>query len=118
MISVTTWYRRKAVSGSCIEYSNAVKAEVIDCSGFEDITIMPFSVFPVPSAGNFTIKTESVLPEGSTVSIYNSVGEIVSSRSFTAGQTEMDISLDVSPGLYVIVLSSDRVRGLRKITIE
>lgn len=118
LISVTTWFRRKVSSGSCIEYSNVIKAKVVDCSGFEDNSGLLFSVYPVPNAGAFSVQLPLVLQKRAEGYIYNSRGELVSEFSITAGEQKTDIQLNVAPGLYLIVLYTDQNIGLKKITIE
>ncbi|HPS82867.1 MAG TPA: T9SS type A sorting domain-containing protein, partial [Bacteroidales bacterium] len=118
LISTTTWFRRKVNSGSCVEYSNAIKAEVIDCSGFEDYSGLRFNVYPVPNAGEFTLEYNSVISDGTNGNIYSAQGELVKSFIIPAGQSRTEIQLDVQPGLYLIVLHSGDDVGLKKITIE
>lgn len=118
LISVTTWFRRKVSSGSCIEYSNAVKASVVDCSGFEDNTALPFTIYPVPNNGSFTIETSFGFSEVCDIYIYNARGELVKRSTIPAGQSKLDIQLNAQPGLYLIVLYSGQDIGLKKIAIE
>jgi len=118
LISTTTWFRRKVNSGSCVEYSNAIKAEVIDCSGFEDYSGLRFNVYPVPNAGEFSLEYNATSPADSKGNIYNAQGELVKCFVLPAGQSRIEIHLDVQPGLYLIVLHSGNDVGLKKITIE
>jgi hypothetical protein len=118
LISTTTWYRRKAVSGSCSHYSNVVKAEVVDCSGIEDFKNAGFNVYPSPNSGNFSLELSKQNNEDNTILIYNVQGEIVKSLILKSGSNKIDINLNVQPGLYLIRVYSNENIGSGKIMIE
>ncbi len=118
LISTTTWYRRKVTSGSCTDYSNFAKALVIDCSAIDEANHLDFNVYPVPNDGRFKIETPQPLSDGSTVEIYNQLGEKIRIIQIKETVSEVSVNLKVMPGLYFVLVRSTDKQGLRKITIE
>lgn len=118
LISTTTWYRRKVTSGNCTEYSNFAKALVIDCSSINESNQLDFNIFPVPSDGRFKIEMPLPIPAGSSVEIYNQLGEKISLIQIKESVSELAVNLKVKPGMYFVLVRTTDQQGLRKITIE
>lgn len=118
IISTTTWYRRKTVSGTCEEYSNAVKAEVIDCSYLPDFNPLEFLAYPIPTSGNLTIETIEPLQAGSVIKVYNQLGDAVFELVLPQTQHKTELLLKVKPGVYFIVVNSESQCGMRSIVVE
>lgn len=119
LITLTTWYRRKVSSGSCVDYSNVVKASVIDCSAISEYSgSMQVQVFPNPNSGDFTISCNENLENDAVVKIFNAYGQKVFEQSNIAGQKTIQFNMNLSAGLYFLVLESGENRALTKITIQ
>ncbi len=72
------------------------------------------SIFPNPSAGTFTIRTNTV-PENGSVTVYNVVGEKVFAT--TIDQQQTNITLNQPAGTYSIVVKTDDGSTTKKVTI-
>ncbi len=118
LISTTTWYRRKAISGSCEEYSNAVKAEVIDCSFLPEIRPLDFQAYPIPTSGTLTIETTEPLKAGSVIKVYNQLGDAVYELILPMAQRKAELQLKVKPGVYFVVVNSESQCGMRSFVVE
>lgn len=118
LITLTTWYRRKVSSGSCVDYSNVVKASVIDCSAIDEHGSMQVQVYPNPNTGQFTMRATQGLENDATVRIYNSFGQLVYVKSDLGGAKELQFNLELSPGLYFVLLKSGEKTALTKLSIE
>lgn len=72
----------------------------------EDYTINDLIIFPNPSNGTITIKTDSTLLIESQLTLYNSLGQCLLSKRLTFNN-EYSINLNFLPnGIYYIVLKS------------
>jgi hypothetical protein len=72
-----------------------------------------FSVYPNPSNGNFTIKSEL---EEFEISIYDAAGKLVFYEG--DGETdELNLSSILQPGIYTIVITTNIERGSQKLIL-
>lgn len=81
---------------------------VVTCgTGISSLTVNALSsAYPNPSRDKFTIETA----EADMISVYNLLGERISSVSFTNGQTKTQVDVDgFSPGIYFYSLLKEGV---------
>lgn len=75
------------------------------------------SVYPNPTRGTFTLKSEFEIENGVFIQIINAMGEVVYSESFASfSNVEMDIS-GFAEGLYVLYFISDNIKYTEKIIL-
>lgn len=70
-------------------------------------------IYPNPNSGSFTVKLGEDL---STVSVYNSLGQMVHQQSGLIG--ESTISLDLTPGVYFVNVKSDKTYNTHRIIVK
>jgi sugar lactone lactonase YvrE len=76
--------------------------------------LLPLALYPDPSAGIFTIKTENGLRK--TIQVYTAAGENVYDRTVTAQEPSVDIS-SYPDGVYLVYLRSDAGLSFQKIIL-
>ncbi|PLW93433.1 MAG: hypothetical protein C0592_06155 [Marinilabiliales bacterium] len=119
LITQTTWYRRKVESGECEEYTNAVRASVIDCSAIdENNAMLQMQVYPNPNSGEFTITTSQPIDNNAFIRIYSSSGQIVFEKSDLNNQKEIKLHLSAEPGIYYLILESGEQKVLTRFSIQ
>lgn len=75
-----------------------------------------FSIYPNPSNGEFTIKSNNSI--NSTIAIYNSMGIKIKTEHFKANSSELNIT-GLTAGVYFVVLESDGKRiGSKKVIVN
>ena len=76
-------------------------------------------VFPNPSSGNITLRYNGSLSVRSSVQIFNSIGELVFSETFSPNQTELKIDrLNLPAGYYVLKFHNDSNLIVKKIIVQ
>ena len=76
-------------------------------------------VFPNPSSGNITLRYKGSLSVRSSVQIFNSIGELVFSETFSPNQTELKIDrLNLPAGYYVLKFHNDSNLIVKKIIVQ
>jgi hypothetical protein len=76
-------------------------------------------VFPNPSSGNITVRYNGSLSVRSSVQIFNSIGELVFSETFSPNQTELKIDrLNLPAGYYVLKFHNDSNLIVKKIIVQ
>lgn len=118
LITQTTWYRRKSISGTCEKYSNVVKATVRDCEAIDEINTMEFNIYPSPNQGNFSVELNSIPPVPGQVSVYNANGAMIYTSIWPQGVTKREFNLSLEPGIYLLVVSSSEDIGTQRFTVE
>ena len=93
-------YRKANISGGSI--TNVNKEE-----------IQPFSIYPNPSLGNFTIKTTG---SGKFV-LYTLPGQKLQEYKISSGQNDFQLPKNISPGLYLGEYLSDNGGVVNKVQI-
>ncbi|WP_353083577.1 T9SS type A sorting domain-containing protein [Flavobacterium sp.] len=74
------------------------------------------SVFPNPSNGNFTLKTNVVL---TNINLYSQTGAFVKEIKFNSDSNEIEIALDgLSSGVYLLELKNDSEKSWKQIIIN
>jgi hypothetical protein len=76
-------------------------------------------VFPNPSNGIMTVRYSGNLSARASVQIYNSIGELVYSDKFIAGQAELKIEqLNFQSGYYMLKVQDDSNLIVQKIIVQ
>lgn len=75
-----------------------------------------FSIFPNPSNGNFTIKSDLNLIN-SNVTVSDFYGKIIYNDNLNSNQKQIDLS-DLSSGIYMVTLNQNGMSTTQKIIIE
>jgi hypothetical protein len=99
----------------CYAYSNEI--QVTDMS-INEADLYAFSVSPNPNSGNFTISMNGER-ENLTVQMSSLDGKIVYSKIIenTSGSIEIDAN-DLSSGIYLLNISGEKGRSIRKVQIN
>ena len=71
------------------------------------------AIYPNPSEGEFTIELGE---EHSTVTVYNSIGQVVYQQNDLSGTHTMN--LDLNPGMYFVNVRSEKANSTQKIIIK
>lgn len=84
---------------------NNVTLQLIEISlGIDENTLIDANVYPNPTSGNFKIDFSKMQSEVS-VSILNILGQVITNERFVNTNT-VDLTIDGSPGMYFINVSS------------
>jgi hypothetical protein len=91
---------------------NTTTVIVANCTGIEGYNqnTSGMLVYPNPSSGNITIQSGSEL---GTISIYNSLGEIVLQTASKNAQEQIDIS-KFSSGVYSVQIQNSFVKLVKE----
>jgi hypothetical protein len=74
------------------------------------------SVFPNPSNGNFTLKTNVEL---TSINLYSQTGAFVKEIKFNSDSKEIEIALNgLSSGVYLLELKNDSEKSWKQIIIN
>lgn len=83
--------------------------------GVEDFSLNAVMVYPNPSKGNFTVKSNTVLDE---INIYSQTGAFVKAAN-VIGATEVEVSTEgLSQGVYLLELQMASQKSWKKIVID
>lgn len=89
----------------------------INATGISEFTVSDFLIFPNPSNGNFTLEIKSNSKK-TKVEIFNDIGQMVLSKSYSSNYINDNITLNEAKGLFVVkVISGDEIT-IRKLEIE
>ena len=87
--------------------------------GVENLNTNSVSLYPNPNNGHFTLTVASPSKETFVISIFNSLGiKIYESHDTVNGTLNKNINLNVSQGIYSIVLQNGNVHLEKKIVIN
>jgi len=119
LISQTTWYRRKAVTGNCEEISNVVVATVKDCTSINEEEQQRLIVYPNPASNELFVEIPLIIDQDFMVSIFNVTGQEVHQQNFVTEKTGSTLRLEISlpPGNYFIRLVSQELILTAKLKI-
>jgi hypothetical protein len=82
----------------------------------DKFTLESASVFPNPSNGHFTLKTNVVL---TNINLYSQTGAFVKEIKFNSDSNEIEIALDgLSSGVYLLELKNDSEKSWKQIIIN
>ncbi|MCB0465965.1 MAG: T9SS type A sorting domain-containing protein [Aequorivita sp.] len=83
--------------------------ENLSSLSINDTALLDFSVYPIPTTGDLTIKSKTRI---AVIELYNTVGQLVLANSL---QNKIDIS-SLSPGLYFIRIKAENgIFGTKKV---
>jgi choice-of-anchor B domain-containing protein len=84
--------------------------------GFEDEFQQDISLFPNPSAGNFSVKSGKQLNRIKKVLVYNTNGKLLHSQQFTVAASEQEVEANtLAPGYYLVKIITDKTSVVRPI---
>ncbi len=83
----------------------------------EDNKYNQMSISPNPSRGQFAIKKNSSISEGSLLQIRNSLGQVVFQKQMLKDQVKVDLS-DQQAGLYFVSIGEGKNRKVKKLVIQ
>lgn len=73
-------------------------------------------LFPTINVGQFALEFSTIQAQSSTLTIFDSTGRLVSSQTHqvSSGKTKIDLSINVAPGMYLVLVNLDgESHGLR-----
>ncbi len=76
-----------------------------------------FNIFPNPNNGIFTLNLKNISP-GEKIEVYNSMGEIVSTKNILSDNTTIDISNEASGIYFYRIISKDGMIASGKIVTQ
>lgn len=89
--------------------------EVIECSlGLADATGFDFNIYPSISNGKININLPNNME--SSVFIYNTLGQVVFQNRYS--EKSINLSLELSPGIYVVKIVANNSTGSQRIIIK
>lgn len=83
--------------------------------GLADMEAINIQVFPNPSSGIFNIRFDGAVQR--TITIYNTLGEIVSTAKTDTQQWDINIS-NQSAGIYILQVESTNGKALKKLIVK
>lgn len=101
--------------------SQVCKQVTITGVGIDEPEFSQFvNLFPNPSTGKVMISLEGNISPELTVTVYNVLGEaVIAPTKYKAGNTMIELNLsDVSSGLYLVKLQSDKGTAVKHLTIN
>jgi hypothetical protein len=76
-------------------------------------------LYPNPARNKTTLVFEKAPRTNITVKIYNGIGQIVRTHTFTAGQNVYDLDVKgMAQGIYHVAINGDAINEHRKLMIE
>lgn len=107
---------------SCNSFENIVPLNGTNCSlvgidDYETAVESSVTVFPNPSYGNFTLNWNDFTKEAVQLTIYNQIGAVVLSSTFT-NKNSASFNLPLAAGMYFVELHSQEKTITRKVSIQ
>ncbi|MBO6027420.1 MAG: T9SS type A sorting domain-containing protein, partial [Bacteroidales bacterium] len=96
---------------ACID--NVVFPALTVITDVKEEVVRNTAIYPNPSQGNFTIDLGE---ETSTVTIFNSVGQVVYQESGLSGTKTMNLGL--TSGIYFVNIRSDKANSTQKLIVK
>lgn len=97
--------------------SDFVDLAVNACLGEAEYEMAGISIYPNPSSGNFTVSIPQNFGESGNIDIIDVYGNIVSQSSFDESHFVVTTS-HLSPGIYVVLLTTDSNKYLQRIIVQ
>jgi PKD repeat protein len=100
------------------DYSESLSVECYVCDGIEEDALAGIRIYPNPNNGSFIINMDEANPENISVTIYNSIGEVVFEQNdIISGSINISLG-ETNPGLYYIIVKNDKSVLNKKIIIN
>jgi PKD repeat protein len=100
------------------DYSESLSVECYVCDGIEVDALAGIRIYPNPNNGSFIINMDEANPENISVTIYNSIGEVVFEQNdIISGSINISLG-ETNPGLYYIIVKNDKSVLNKKIIIN
>jgi hypothetical protein len=98
--------------------SSAVELTFIVCSGagIDETSKNMFSVYPNPSNGNFTIKTENLI-EYTSIELVDQMGRIIRKWAVNGEEITVDVK-NIAKGTYTLITKGEKNSMVQKIQIN
>jgi hypothetical protein len=78
-----------------------------------------FTVYPNPTAGDFTVELANANSNDVVVSVVDMKGQVVSSELITNGQTKVEVKTSsLAAGVYTVRVNSDAGVSVEKVVIK
>ncbi len=117
---ITYFFRIKAIGlAGTSDFTNPVSARPSVVLGTEEETANSlFQVYPNPSNGNLTLKANELKGRNATISVLDMSGRVVFSQALqTNGSVETELNLNLSSGVYLLSISTEKDNLKRKLVI-
>ena len=98
--------------GCCISSWGSTRVLWGSATGINENTNSRFLLYPNPASEKLTIQTNDL--KNTTVSIYNTIGEIMLTKKIKDAKTEIDISI-LNNGIYFVSLKNETTIATEKI---
>ena len=113
------WARSSGVSTSLANHGGTNRGfatGTFTVLGTDKFSLESASVFPNPSNGNFTIKTNSTL---SKINVYTQTGAFVKTIEVNNDSKDIDLNINgLSSGVYLLELQNDVEKSWKKVIIN
>ncbi|MBN1340641.1 MAG: T9SS type A sorting domain-containing protein [Bacteroidales bacterium] len=105
----------------CGEMSDQILLDINECFGIdENEGLISFDVFPNPSDGNISISLKTTDRNVITVSVFNTVGDVLYEKANvrTQGEYNCVLNLNADPGIYYLRITGDNLLVSKKIIVR
>lgn len=101
----------------CSSTSAATTVTVLDCASLEENTSNTFVVYPNPANETINV-TFSNLSDNGTVQLFTAEGKVIESKEISNSMTATFDVVNLTSGVYYVVITSDNGRVSQKVIIE
>ncbi len=108
------------IATGCFKNSNTIAVSVPCKEGELTSDQNPFSIYPNPNSGTFTINA-NVFSERTMLEVYNNIGELIFSKEMNTGHgliNEVIVIKDISSGIYMVKLVSGDLEMVENLIVE
>lgn len=98
-------------------YADPGAASTCTPTGIADDNVITTLVYPNPSNGEFRIQLDALKSAG-TISIYNTVGQLVYSEAVTAGTSTIEINSGLRTGQYILSVETADLLERHKLSVN
>lgn len=98
-------------------YADPGAASTCTPTGIADDNVITTLVYPNPSNGEFGIQLDALKSAG-TISIYNTVGQLVYSEAVTAGTSTIEINSGLRTGQYILSVETADLLERHKLSVN
>ncbi len=98
----------------CSQIETKYKISPTQSNIIEESEKVEFSIYPNPAKENFVLTTEDYVNK--RIIVFNSTGELLFEQEINSSTITLDVS-GFNPGLYFVLLKSDRKQSIKKLII-